>query len=64
MPMGVDKEHAWPIYVNGKISEVFITTGTDDEMAKRQAEGKKKMISDLHTAGAVHLEGPFPTSRK
>jgi len=63
MAMGNPKEQAWPIYVDGKILEVFITTGTDEAMAKRQATGKAKNIEKEHVAGAVRLEGPFPVSR-
>jgi hypothetical protein len=58
------KEQAWSISVDGKIVEVYLTTGTDDAMAKQQATGKFKNIQKEHVAGAVRLDGPFPTSRK
>ncbi len=58
-----NKEQAWPIYVNGKIVEVYLTNGTDDAKAKQQATGKFNNIAKDHVAGAVRLDGPFPISR-
>jgi hypothetical protein len=63
MAMGNNKEQAWPIYLNGKIVEVCITTGTDPVMAEQQAEGKRVAIAKGHVAGAVRLGGPYPASR-
>jgi len=64
MAMGLDKELAWPIYVDGKIFEVYITTGTDDPMAKQQATGKANNIAKGYVADAVRLGEPVRVSRK
>jgi hypothetical protein len=53
----------WPIYADGKIVEVYFTTGMDDAMAERQAQGKADNIAKDHMKGKVHRGGPFPTSR-
>jgi hypothetical protein len=63
MAMGNPRTLAWPIYVDGKIVEVYLTTGTDDVMARQQAKGKADNIAKGHVAGAVRLDGPFPTSK-